>query len=72
MNEVRLDGEQRDIVVAQAVRIMQQRTVGNIQALQINHVDQEFLALREDDLGKKFPKIRENDEPGERRRKADL
>lgn len=72
MNEVRLDGEQRDIVVAQAVRIMRQRIVGSIQALQINHVDQEFLALREDDLGKKFPKIRENDEPGERRRKADL
>lgn len=72
MNEVRLDREQHDIVFAQAVRIMQQRVVGNIQALQITDVDQEFLTLQKDDLSKQFPKIRNYDEPVERRRKADL
>jgi hypothetical protein len=72
MNEIRLDKEQQYIVIAQAVRIMRQRTLGSIQSLHIDHVDQEFLALSKENVGKKFPKIRENDDQGERQRKAEL
>lgn len=72
MNEVRLDKEQQNIVIAQAVRIMQQRTLGNIRSLHINDIEQEFLALQRDDVGKKFPKVKEGDESEERRRIANM
>lgn len=72
MNEVRLDKEEQNMVIASAVKIMQQRIVGKLDTLKIDNVDQEFLALRKEDVGKKFPEFQENDDPDERRRIAEL
>lgn len=71
MSEILLEPEDQTTVVVRATKILRERVIGGVDEICISPVDTDFLALAEEDVGKKFPKLLNTDSPEEKEAKLE-
>lgn len=69
MSEILLEPEDQTAVVAKAAKILRERVIGGVDGVCISPVDTDFLALAEEDVGKKFPELLDTDSPEQKEAK---